>query len=108
MEVAEEGGSRTHQARLAPLTGFEDRAPHRGAILFHGIPIGYLDVWNAPRIARIRQLGPVSEKWRGLAMGRFSAFYPSISRSREIIPSSISNPFSAALWRALALARPGM
>ena len=32
--MAEEGGSRTHQARLAPLTGFEDRAPHRGAIPF--------------------------------------------------------------------------
>ena len=32
--LAEESGSRTHQARLTPLTGFEVRAPHRGAILF--------------------------------------------------------------------------
>ena len=34
--MAEESGSRTHQARLTPLTGFEVRAPHRGAILFRG------------------------------------------------------------------------
>lgn len=33
-ELAEKSGSRTHQGRLTPLTGFEDRAPHRGTILF--------------------------------------------------------------------------
>jgi hypothetical protein len=33
--MAEKSGSRTHQGRLTPLTGFEDRAPHQGAILFH-------------------------------------------------------------------------
>ena len=32
--LAEEGGSRTHQTRGTRLTGFEVRAPHRGAILF--------------------------------------------------------------------------
>lgn len=32
--MAEEGGSRTHQTRGTHLTGFEVRAPHRGAILF--------------------------------------------------------------------------
>ena len=32
--VAEKSGSRTHQGRLTPPTGFEDRAPHQGAILF--------------------------------------------------------------------------
>ena len=34
--LAEEGGSRTHQTRGTRLTGFEVRAPHRGAILFLG------------------------------------------------------------------------
>ena len=34
--VAEERGSRTHQARCTPLTGFEDRAPHRGTMLLRG------------------------------------------------------------------------
>jgi hypothetical protein len=33
-KLAEKSGSRTHQGRLTPLTGFEDRAPHRGTILF--------------------------------------------------------------------------
>ena len=32
--LAEKSGSRTHQRRRTPLTGFEVRAPHRGAILF--------------------------------------------------------------------------
>jgi len=32
--MAEERGSRTHQGRGTPLTGFEVWAPHRGAILF--------------------------------------------------------------------------
>lgn len=32
--LAEECGSRTHQGRGTPLTGFEVRAPHQGAILF--------------------------------------------------------------------------
>ena len=32
--LAENSGDRTHQGRLTPLTGFEDRAPHQGAILF--------------------------------------------------------------------------
>ncbi len=32
--VAEKSGSRTHQGRLTPLSGFEVRAPHRGASLF--------------------------------------------------------------------------
>ena len=34
MGVAEKSGGRTHQKRLTPLTGFEVRAPHRGAFLF--------------------------------------------------------------------------
>jgi hypothetical protein len=33
-KLAEKSGSRTHQGRLTPLTGFEVRAPHRGAFLF--------------------------------------------------------------------------
>ena len=33
--VAEEGGSRTHQTRLARLNGFEARAVHRDPILLH-------------------------------------------------------------------------
>jgi hypothetical protein len=32
--MAEKSGSRTHQRRLTPLTGFEVRAPHQDAILF--------------------------------------------------------------------------
>ena len=32
--MAEKSGDRTHQGRLTPLTGFEDQAPHQGAILF--------------------------------------------------------------------------
>ena len=32
--MAEKSGSRTHQGRRTPLTGFEDRAPHQGAIPF--------------------------------------------------------------------------
>ena len=34
LKMAEKSGSRTHQGRLTPPTGFEDRAPHQGAILF--------------------------------------------------------------------------
>jgi hypothetical protein len=33
--LAEERGSRTHQARLTRLSGFEDRASHRAAMLLH-------------------------------------------------------------------------
>jgi len=36
-KMAEEGGGRTHQARHTRLTGFEVRAPHRGAILLHNM-----------------------------------------------------------------------
>lgn len=32
--LAEGSGSRTHQARLTPLNGFEARAHHRNAIPF--------------------------------------------------------------------------
>ena len=32
-DLAEKGENRTHQGRLTPLTGFEDRAPHQGTIL---------------------------------------------------------------------------
>ena len=31
-KLAERSGSRTHQRRPTPLDGFENRAPHRGAI----------------------------------------------------------------------------
>lgn len=33
--MAEKSGSRTHRTRLTRPTGFEDRAPHQGAIPFH-------------------------------------------------------------------------
>ena len=36
-EMAEEGGSRTHQARRTRLTGFEVRAPHRGTLLLQAL-----------------------------------------------------------------------
>ena len=32
-KMAEKGRNRTHQGRLTPPSGFEDRAPHQGAIL---------------------------------------------------------------------------
>lgn len=35
---AEVSGSRTHQERLTPLTGFEVRAPHRGRFSSSGLP----------------------------------------------------------------------
>ena len=47
-KMAEEGGSRTHQARRTRLTGFEVRAPHRGAILLHAAIL-----WNNTRKRRI-------------------------------------------------------
>src|SRR5665213_1277028 len=58
--LAEKSGSRTHQRRLTPLTGFEVRAPHRGAIPFQRRnPLFFVDrqspilsapAWAAPRI----------------------------------------------------------
>ena len=38
--MAEKSGSRTHRTRLTRPTGFEDRAPHQGAIPFHLIARG--------------------------------------------------------------------
>ena len=38
--MAEKSGSRTHRTRLTRPTGFEDRAPHQGAIPFHLIAHG--------------------------------------------------------------------
>ncbi len=48
--MAEKSGDRTHQGRLTPLTGFEDQAPHQGAILF----LCPLSIYSR-RICRLKQ-----------------------------------------------------
>ena len=44
--MAEKSGSRTHQGRLTPLTGFEDRASHRAAILFRNQQLAGNSLWG--------------------------------------------------------------
>ena len=44
--MAEKSGSRTHQGRLTPLTGFEDRASHRAAILSRNQQLAGNSLWG--------------------------------------------------------------